>query len=90
MELLGSTLDREYQVNNKISSTTLSSLLELVNLSMITFPDSDNIIFNTNLANNLITAIDLVKKSPDSNTAITGLALNLNDYMTKIKIGRIK
>ena len=57
---------------------------------MNTFPDSDNIIFNTNLANSLITAIELVKKTPDSDTAITNLAKSLNDYLTKIKVGRIK
>jgi S-adenosylhomocysteine hydrolase len=57
---------------------------------MTTFPDSDDIIFNTNLANALLTTIELVKKSPDSNTAITSLANALNNYLTKIKIKRIK
>lgn len=90
IELLSSTLDREYQVNNKITSGTLTKLQTLVTASMNTFPDSDNVIFNTNLANALITSIELVKKSPDSNTAITSLARGLNDYLTKIKIQRIK
>jgi len=62
IELLSSTLDREYQVNNKITSGTLDSLNTLVKASMATFPDADNNIFNTNLANSLITAIELVKK----------------------------
>ena len=90
IELLSSTLDREYSVNNKISSKTLTDLESLVKASMGTFPDSDDIIFNTNLANSLITAIEMVKKTPDSDTAITGLAKSLTDYLTKIKIKRIK
>ncbi len=57
---------------------------------METFPSSDNIVFNTNLANSLITAIEMVKKNPDSDSAISNLATSLNDYLTKIKIGRIK
>jgi hypothetical protein len=57
---------------------------------METFPDSDNFIFNTNLANSLITAIELVKKAPDSDTSIINLAKSINDYLTKIKINRIK
>ena len=90
IELLSSTLDREYQVNNKITSETLDSLYTLVEASKTTFPDVDNNIFNTNLANSLITAIELVKKNPDSDTNIANLAKNINDYLTKIKIGRIK
>ena len=90
IELLSSTLDREYQVNNKITSGTLDSLNTLVKASMATFPDADNNIFNTNLANSLITAIELVKKNPDSDTNIANLAKNINDYLTKIKISRIK
>jgi len=57
---------------------------------METFSDSDENIFNTNLANSLLTAIELVKKTPDSDTAITNLAKNLNDYLTKIRVKRIK
>ena len=57
---------------------------------MDTFPDSDDMIFNNNLANALITSIEVVKKTPDSDTAITTLAKNINDYLTKAKIGRIK
>lgn len=90
IELLSSTLDREYQVNNKITTPTLTNLGSLVKSSMETFSDSNDIIFNTNIANSLITAIELVKKSPDSDTAISNLAKNLNDYLTKIKMGRIK
>lgn len=90
IELLSSTLDREYQVNNKITVVTLTKLQTLTSASMNTFPDSNDIIFNTNLANTLLTSIEIVKKSPDSNTAITGLARALNDYLTKIKIARIK
>lgn len=90
IELLSSTLDREYQVNNKITSKTLASLDSLVKSSMGTFPDSEDVVFNTNLANSLITAIELVKKTPDSDTAIANLAKNLGDYLTKVKIKRIK
>lgn len=90
IELLSSTLDREYQVNNKITVATLTKLQTLTSASMNTFPDSNDIIFNTNLANTLLTSIEIVKKSPDSNTAITGLARALNEYLTKIKIARIK
>lgn len=90
IELLSSTLDREYQVNNEITAGTLTNLDSLVKASMTTFPDSDNNIFNTNLANALITAIEVVKKTPDSNTAITNLAKNLNAYLTTVKVGRIK
>lgn len=90
IELLSSTLDREYQVNNQISAGTLGTLSSLVKSSMETFPDSDNIIFNTNLANSLLTAIELVKKAPDSDTNIINLAKSINDYLTKIKINRIK
>lgn len=89
IELLSSTLDREYQVNNKITAKTLGSLSTLVKSSMETFPDSDDMIFNTNFANSLITAIELVKKTPDSDTAISNLAKNLNDYLTKVKVKRI-
>lgn len=90
IELLSATLDREYQVNNKISAKTLLSLGTLVRSSMDTFPDSDDYIFNSNLANSLVTAIELVKKTPDSDTTITNLAKNLNDYLTKVRIKRIK
>lgn len=89
IELLSSTLDREYQVNNKITSQTLATLSTLVKSSMQTFPDSDDAIFNTNFANSLITAIEVVKKNPDSDTAISNLAKSLNDYLTKIKVKRI-
>jgi hypothetical protein len=57
---------------------------------MDTFPDSSDFIFNTNIANALITAIEVVQKTPDSDTAITNLAKSLNDYLTKVKISRIK
>lgn len=90
IELLSSTLDREYQVNNKITPQTLATLGSLVKSSMETFSDSNDAIFNSNLANSLITAIELVKKTPDSDTNITNLAKNLNDYLTKVKVGRIK
>lgn len=90
IELLSSTLDREYQVNNKITPQTLATLESLVKSSMDTFPDSTDMIFNTNLANSLITAIALVNKTPDSDTAIANLAKNINDYLTKVKIGRIR
>lgn len=90
IELLSSTLDREYQVNNKITTKTLGSLAVLVKSSMETFPDSSEFIFNTNIANSLITAIEVVKKTPDSDTAITNLAKSINDYLTKIRISRIK
>lgn len=90
IELLSSTLDREYQVNNKITLKTLADLGSLVKSSMETFPDSDDNIFNTNLANSLITAIELVKKTPDSDTAIANLAKNINDYLTKVKVNRIR
>lgn len=89
IELLSSTLDREYQVSNKITIKTLTTLGTLVKSSMETFPSSDNIVFNTNLAQSLLTAIEIVKKSPDSDTAISNLAKSLNDYLTKVKIGRI-
>lgn len=89
IELLSSTLDREYQVNNKITAKTLGSLSTLVRSSMETFPDSDDMIFNTNFANSLITAIEVTKKTPDSDTAISNLAKNLNDYLTKVKVKRI-
>lgn len=90
IELLSSTLDREYQVNNKITAKTLGSLVALVKSSMETFPDSDNAVFNANLANSLITAIEVVKKNPDSDTAITNLAQSLTEYLTKAKVNRIK
>lgn len=89
IELLSSTLDREYQVNNKITPQTLTSLGLLVKSSMETFPDLNDNIFNMNLANSLITAIELVKKTPDSDTAIANLARNINDYLTKVKVKRI-
>ncbi len=87
---MSSTLDREYQVNNKLTTKTLSSLSTLVKSSMDTFPDSTDMIFNTNLANALITSIEVVKKNPDSDTAITNLAKSINEYITKVKISRIK
>lgn len=90
IELLSSTLDREYQVNNKITTKTLGTLTTLVKSSMETFPDSDNVVFNMNLANSLITAIEVVKKNPDSDTAIANLAQNLSAYLTKVKVNRIK
>jgi hypothetical protein len=90
IELLSSTLDREYQVNNKITTATLTNLESLVRASAETFPDSQDIIFNASLADSLITAIALVKKTPDSDNYITSLAKSLNDYLTKVKVNRIK
>ena len=90
IELLSSTLDREYQVNNKITTATLTNLESLVRASAATFPDSQDIIFNANLADSLMTAIALVKKTPDSDNYITNLAKSLNDYLTKVKVNRIK
>ena len=43
-----------------------------------------------NLGNSLITAIELVKRTPDSDSAIANLAKSLNDYLTKVKVNRIK
>lgn len=90
IEFLSANLDQEYQVNNKISTKTLTELSTLVTQSMETFPDSENIIFNTNLTRSLLTSIELVKKNQDSDTYVTSLAKTLNEYMTKIKIERIK
>jgi len=89
IELLSSALDQEYQVNNKITTKTLGELSALITGAMTTFPDSDDVIYNTNLAKSLATAIELVKKTPDSDTYITNLAKNLNDFLNKIKIKRI-
>lgn len=89
IELLSSTLDREYQVNNQISVKTLSSLESLVRSSMDTFSDNSDTVYNMNLANNLLTAIELVKKRADSDSAISGLAKGITEYLTKTKIRRV-
>ncbi|EKE27985.1 MAG: hypothetical protein ACD_3C00111G0002 [uncultured bacterium (gcode 4)] len=89
VEILASDLERDYKVNGKISTSNLLQLQTLVNESITTFPDDDNFVTNNSIARNLLIAIDVVKKSPDSDTKITELAKNLKDFLTRIKIPRI-
>jgi hypothetical protein len=89
IELLASELERDYKVNGKISLINLLQLQTDVNAAIDTFPDDDNFVSNNSVAKNLLISIDVVKKTPDSDTKITDLAKNLNDFLTKIKIPRI-
>ena len=89
IQLLQPEIEREFKINNKIDLTTLGKLQALVQASESTFPDNTDQIFNANLANNVITSIELVQKKPDSQSAILGMAKDLVDYLSKVKIGRI-
>gem|GEM_PF-3489205 len=88
-EILASSLEEDYKVNNKISSSNLSKLQQIVNSAITTFPDNSDYISNTNIAKNLLISIEVVKKSPDSSAKITQLAKDLNDFLNKTKIPRI-
>lgn len=90
IELLTWDLQRDYKVNGKISLTSLNELQKLVAASIDTFPDDNEFVFNTNLAKNLLISIDVVKKSPDSDSKITELAKTLSDFLSKLRLPRIK
>jgi hypothetical protein len=61
----------------------------LVNSAILTFANNNDYISNNNLGKNLLIAIDVVAKNPESETRITELAKSINDFLTKAKIGRI-
>ncbi len=89
IELLTSQLERDYRVNSKLSSTNLTELKRLVTEAINTFPENNDYISNNNLGKNLLIAVDVVAKNPESETRITELAKSINDFLTKAKIGRI-
>ncbi|HBA45014.1 TPA: hypothetical protein DCZ31_03455 [Patescibacteria group bacterium] len=84
-----SQLERDYRVNSKLSSTNLTELKRLVTEAINTFPENNDYISNNNLGKNLLIAVDVVAKNPESETRITELAKSINDFLTKAKIGRI-
>lgn len=88
IEEITGTMDRDYKVNGKIKESTLLQLRATVVASMKTFPDNEEN-YNNNLANNVITAIDLVRKAPDSDTYVSDLASTLANFFKNIHIGRI-
>ena len=90
IQLLQPDIEREYKVDEKISAATLNKLEVIVRASETTFPDDKDRIYNSNLLNNVLTGIALVRKHPDSQSSILTMAKSLSDFLTTIKIGRIK
>ena len=88
IEQITGTMDREYKVNGKIKENTLLQLRASVSASMNTFPDREAS-YDNNLANNVITSIDMVRKAPDSDTYITDLASTLSDFFKNVHINTI-
>lgn len=89
IELMLSSLERDYKVNGKISASSISQLRTLVTAAMDTFPENNDSVLNTNLGKEVLTSLDLVSKAPDSDTYIMDLAKSLNNFATKSKVGRI-
>jgi PKD repeat protein len=88
IDSLAIDLDRQYKVDGKISDATLLRLKALVIGSMDTFPDT----FaqsNTTLASSLVTAIEVVRKDPSSDTKVGDLAETLSSYFKNVRIPRI-
>ncbi|MDD2565313.1 MAG: PKD domain-containing protein [Candidatus Gracilibacteria bacterium] len=90
IELLSTDLERDYKVNGKLSTTNLDTLKNYINKAIETFPNNNDYIYNNNIAKNLLISIDVVKKSPTSDTKISEMAKNLSDFITKTKIQRIQ
>lgn len=88
-EEMASSLEQDYKVNNRISASNLTRLQQIVNNAILTLPDDENYISNTNIAKNLLISIQVVQKTPDSSARITELARSLSDFLNKIKVPRI-
>lgn len=89
IELLSASFEQDYKVNGKLSAVSLSELKTLVTASMDTFPDQDEVIFNTNTAKALLSSLEVVRRTPDSDAAVVAFAKDLKTFLTGLKIGRV-
>jgi len=90
IELLMAEMERQFTVSGKISDTTLKQLRSIVQESRVTFPDEKDRIYNTNLANKVDAAIEVLLKNTESEARTQDLAEALVNFTQNIKIGEVK
>lgn len=81
-------LDRQYKVDGKIQDATLLRLKALVVGTMDTVPDK-YASSNATMAQSVVTAIEVVRKDPGSDSKISEMASVLSSYLKGAKIDSI-
>ncbi len=81
-------LDRQYKVDGKIQDATLLRLKALVVGTMDTVPDK-YASSNATMAQSVVTAIEVVRKDPGSDSKISEMASVLSSYLKGAKIDAI-
>jgi PKD repeat protein len=90
IELAMTEMERQFEVNGKISDVTLKQMRSLVKEARTTFPDEKDKIYNANLANKVDAAIEVLLKNTESEAKTQDLAEALVNFTEKIKISEIK